>query len=300
MPPYKIQPVDSFQNLKERVDRFFKEPPRCPKSRRQLLLDFINPKTCKDQVTGKHKTPASLLDFISNLSPQTEIFLFGGALRDLAIFGKRGFHSDIDIVVEGDWPACSSYIQSLGAQKNKFGGFRLEISGRPIDIWHAKETWAIRKGLIKYKNISSLTETTILNWDAILMNWRTREILCPQGYLSTLQERRMDIVLFENPNPLGAAVRVFRHLCSKDAKSITQATAEYLANSTTTYTLEQLISYEVSSHGCTFIEPAIYELFKEMKTLEELQIQERLIKASENLKKNGKTLSYQQLELEYK
>ncbi len=132
------------------------------------------------------------------------------------------------------------------------------------------------------------------------MNWRTREILCPQGYLSTLQERRMDIVLFENPNPLGAAVRVFRHLCSKDAKSITQATAEYLANSTTTYTLEQLISYEVSSHGCTFIEPAIYELFKEMKTLEELQIQERLIKASENLKKNGKTLSYQQLELEYK
>ncbi|WP_167145492.1 hypothetical protein [Pseudomonas sp. OTU750018] len=296
----KIQPVDSLQNLKDRVDRFFKENLRRSNFRRQLPLDLKYPKNTSSPLRPEHKTPADLLNFISSLSPENNIFLFGGVLRDLAIFGKRGFNSDIDIVVEGDWARCSDYIQTLGARKNKFGGFRLEVSGWPIDIWNAKETWAISQGLIQYNSIASLTKTTILNWDAILMNWKTRSIICPENYLDDLQERQMDMVLLENPNPLGATVRVFRHLCSKDAKSITKTTAEYLAISAQNYSLNQLRSQEFKSYGNTLIEPAVYELFEKLKEFEEIEIRERFRKAANSLEKNGSTLSYQQLSWEFK
>lgn len=297
--PYKIQPVDSFQKLKDRVDRFFKENLRHSTPSAQLSLDLSHSHNKQKVQRQPHKTPADFLNFISESSPSSNIFLFGGALRDLAIFGKRGFHSDIDIVVDGDWINCTNYIQTLGARKNKFGGFRLEVAGWPIDIWNAKETWAISQGLVQYTNIASLTRTTILNWDAILMDWKTRNIICQDNYLDALRERQMDIVLLQNPNPLGATVRVFRHLCSKDAKSITQATAEYLANSTKDYTLNQLREHELLSHGNIAIETAIYKLFERLKSLEEFEIRERFEKASKSLEKDGITLSSQQLEWKF-
>ncbi len=73
-----------------------------------------------------------------------------------------------------------------------------------------------KQGFTPYIRIASLTETTVLNWDAILMNWRTGAFVCREGYLEDLRERRFDVVLVTNPNPLGMTVRVFRHLCSKE------------------------------------------------------------------------------------
>lgn len=296
--PRKTKPVDSLENLKDRVNRLFKKKPRRSNLGAQLLLTLEKPPLeNKFRNHPTYSSPAQLLNFISESLPNSELYLFGGVLRDLALFGKRGFKSDIDIVVDGDWKNCSEYIQSLGATKNKFGGFRLDISGWPVDIWHAKETWAIAQGLVQYKDIRSLTKTTILNWDAILMDWKTKKIICPENYLEALRERQMDIVLQQNPNPLGAAVRVFRHLCSKDAKSITQTTAEYLAQSTEKYTYSQIKEHELSSYGNTEIEIAIYSLFKKFKEFENLEIREKFERSSRTLKMNGTSLSFQQLKL---
>ena len=71
--------------------------------------------------------------------------------------------------------------------------------------------------------IASLTETTVLNWDAILMNWRNRTFVCRNDYLSSLRTRVLDVVLQQNPNPLAMAVRVFRHLSIKDARQVTMS-----------------------------------------------------------------------------
>ncbi|MDF3932388.1 hypothetical protein [Pseudomonas citronellolis] len=297
MAGHKLKTVGSFENLKSRIERLFEIRPRRSKLSAQLSLELNS--TTPQRKGGSHKSPTDLLNHISETLPNSEIYLFGGVIRDLALFGRNGFNSDIDIVVDGDWPSCKEYLNSIGAKLNKFGGFRLEVSGWPIDIWSAQETWAIRKGLIEFTGISSLTKTTILNWDAVLMNWDTRKIICAPNYLDSLKERQMDIVLRENPNPLGATTRVFRHLCAKDARSITQSTAEFLANSTTFYSLKQIKQYELSSYGSTIIESAIFSLFKRIKELEHLEIRERFEIASRTLEQDGATLSFRQLILNF-
>lgn len=294
---HKIQPVDSLDNLKDRVDRLLQTKLKRSTMSAQLSLDLKNYLEKNHKNSQLQQTPADFLEYLSSSTTNINLYLFGGILRDLALLGQRGFASDIDIVIDGDWHSCLHNLVAMGAQRNKFGGFRLYVSGWPIDIWSARETWAIRQGLVEYTSIESLTKTTILNWDAILMNWQTRKFICQETYLNTLKERQMDIVLRQNPNPLGAAVRVFRHLCSKDAKSITQGTAEYLADSAEKYSLPNLINYEIRSHGNTQIEPAIYKFFRKIKEFEHLEISERFEIASFFLRRDGETLSFHQLDL---
>lgn len=203
------------------------------------------------------------------------------------------------MVVEGNWQNCIPYLESLGAHKNKFGGYRLEVAGWPVDIWNARETWAIRQKLVPYKGIASLTETTVLNWDAILMNWRTRSFICRKNYLDDIKARLLDIVLENNPNPLGMAVRVFRHLCTKDAKRVTPAAAAYLATCTQKYTFEEIISSEIRSYGNSVIDLAIYSFFECIKKNESMKISEKFSAASDYLKNEGVSISGRQSEWDF-
>jgi predicted nucleotidyltransferase len=245
------------------------------------------------------KNITEFLDFMSDALPSGDIYLFGGILRDMALFGRKGFNSDIDLVVEGSWHNCVSYLESLGARKNKFDGYRLEVAGWPIDIWNAKETWAIKQGYVSYMGIASLTETTVLNWDAILMNWRTRNFICREDYLQAINAKLLDIVLEENPNPLGMAVRVFRHLCLKEAQRVTPSAANYLATCTSKFTFDEIKRSEISSYGNTAIEPAVYELFEYLNHSEHLDIRERFNEASDHLKRVGVCSSYMQTRLNF-
>ena len=70
------------------------------------------------------------------------------------------------------------------------------------------------------------------------MNWRYRTFVHADSYLDEINSRVLDVVLEENPNPLGMAVRVFRHLCQANARKITQSAAEYLAHCADTYSFK--------------------------------------------------------------
>ena len=223
------------------------------RSEQQAQLSFnlpVIPSCEKDFGSPKSSVP-EFLNLISGLLPDGDVYLFGGLLRDMALFGRKGFNSDIDLVVEGSWDHCVRFLEYSGANKNKFGGYRLKVDGWPIDIWNARETWAIKHGLVEYSGIQSLTETTMLNWDAILMNWRTKSFISCEGYLEAVKERQLDIVLEKNPNPLGMAVRVFRHFCLKDPKKISSSAAIYLANCTSQYSFDKLRDSEFCSYRNT-------------------------------------------------
>lgn len=295
MAEQKANPVESLQNLRERVERLIQSSAtqRCA-TENQLSLDFPRlPDNQAAQASPKTNI-GEFLGFISSALPHGEVYLFGGVLRDLALFGRRGFSSDIDLVVEGEWHHCVPYLHSLGAIRNKFGGYRLEVDGWPIDIWHARDTWAIRQGLVPYRGIVSLTKTTILNWDAILMNWRTRNFIAPEGYLSAIKSRVMDIVLERNPNPLGMAVRVFRHLSVNDAKKLSPAAVSYLANCTARYRFEEIHGSEVRSYGSPEISRTLYRFFQFIKENEHLDSRSRYKVAAEKLLKDGLVVSYNQ------
>ena len=90
----------------------------------------------------------------------------------------------------------------------------------------------------------------------------------------------MDIVLTENPNPLGAAVRAFRHLCLKDAKELTTRAARYLADAAHEYPDETIIQSEIDSYRDSIIDPAILGFFRHMDTSSEVLIRRQFAGAS--------------------
>ena len=282
MDHHKSQVARTEKNLRERITYLLKENPRRQVKTNQLGL-FANPLMFDDD--GQVKTPTSsiseFLEYMCAALPTGDLYLFGGVLRDLALFGQRGFSSDIDIVVDDDdWTHLVKYLISRGVTQNRFGGFRLKVNEWPIDIWTARETWAIREGLVEYHGIESLTETTILNWDAILLNWRTKRIICNPDYFRQIKGRVMDVVLTENPNPLGAAVRAFRHLCLKDAKRLTTRAAKYLADAAHEYPDETIIKSEIDSYRDSIIDPAILGFFRHMDTSSEDLIRRQFAGAS--------------------
>lgn len=293
---HKVNPVESFGNLKERVERLFRNPARKPTHSAQLDLGLPELLSCE---RGGVHPKENLSDFVWRISEAAsggDVYLFGGVLRDLALLGRSGFQSDIDLVVDGGWKRCSSILESLGAQRNKFGGYRLEVSGWPIDVWCAQETWAVRRGIVEYKGVSSLTETTVLNWDAILMNWRTKEFVCRENYLEDLKGRLLDLVLEQNPNPLGTAVRVFRHLCSKDARGMTPAVADYLAECAFKYSFSDVHKYELKSYGSALVDPAVFFFFSMLRDHKGEDMRRAFELVSESLRLQGISLMFKQQE----
>ena len=281
----KPQPVDSTKNLRDRVDRLFREPVKKSNKLDQQTLDLSTILNCESKIDYPSKNITGFLNFITDAIPDGDVYLFGGVLRDLALLGRKGFNSDIDLVVEGNWSHFVTYLESLNVDKNKFGGYRLTVDGWPVDIWNAKETWAIKQGLVPYKGIASLTETTVLNWDAILMNWRTKNFVYRKNYFEEINSRVLDIVLEKNPNPLGMAVRVFRHLCLKDARKITPAAAKYLAKCADMYSFEVIREAEIGSYKNTIVAPAVHRFFEHIDTAANINIQHQFSIASDILKK---------------
>lgn len=291
----KIQTVSSFENLRHRIDRLFNSYPSSELNSDQLSLELHS--HCVIENDSNFSPSASIsnfLDFINSIVPNGAVYLFGGVLRDVALFGKRGFKSDIDVVVDGDWMDCKAFLESLPSKKNKFGGYRLVIDGWPVDIWSARETWAIQEGLVAYNGISSLLDTTVLNWDAILMNWDSKAFIAKPNYLEQIKDRALDIVLIENPNPLGMAVRVFRHLCIKDAKRISISAIEYLVECTRQFSFTQIKESELNSYGNSAIDVAVYAVFEYLNNLSADQLRKEFLRLEETFEGTGLSLAFRQ------
>lgn len=281
----KPQPVKSIENLRDRVERLFNASVKNINNQDQLSFDLPSISKHELKLSYPSKNIAEFLNFVTAAMPSGDVYLFGGIIRDLALLGRKGFNSDIDLVVEGSWSHFVSYLGSLNAYKNKFGGYRLIIGEWPVDIWNAEETWAIKQGLVKYKGIASLTDTTVLNWDAILMNWRTRSFIYRKNYFEDLKLRMLDIVLEDNPNPLGMVIRVFRHLCLKDARKISVSAIKYLAKSAKMYSYDEIKNSEISSYSNSVIEAPVYRFFKQIDASENQNIQNQFSIASSIIKR---------------
>lgn len=281
----KPKPVGSIENLRDRVERLLYDSVKSPKNQDQLSLDLTGASATAQKINYPGNNIAEFLNFITAAMPDGDVYLFGGIIRDIALLGRRGFNSDIDLVVEGNWTHFVTYLESLNAKKNKFGGYRLMVGEWPVDIWNAKETWAIKQGLVQYKGIASLTETTVLNWDAILMNWRTRSFIYRKNYFEDMRSRTLDIVLEDNPNPLGMFIRVLRHLCLKNAEKISPAAARYLAKNTKNYSYDEIKSFEINSYNNSMIELPIYRFFEHIDTSEYQDIKNQFSVAGDIVKR---------------
>lgn len=186
--------------------------------------------------------------FINEVSATADIFVFGGALRDISLHGGPSFTSDVDTVVHvHDSEAFMDILVRNKAVQNKFGGHRVRFGRWNFDVWEVSRTWAFAEGLVEAHSPLSLLETTFFNWDAILYDWRTGSLHYGQNYFSDLSQKYLELVLEDNPNAVGALVRTLRTLCLSDEILTGPRLSAFVVGRLGDVSNEEILSYEANS-----------------------------------------------------
>jgi len=164
-----------------------------------------------DALLADHPEVASIFNRIAHhVGPPV---LFGGAVRDLMSSGRGARPRDLDLVVE-----CAGvedltdalHASALPMRRTRFGGVRIHAGTLPVDIWPFKDTWAIRKGIVRAGGIHDLPRTTFLNVEAIAVQMgspRGGPRIFEHGFFSAFESRTVEINLEENPFPETCVVR---------------------------------------------------------------------------------------------
>ncbi|WP_017444607.1 hypothetical protein [Gayadomonas joobiniege] len=220
-----------------------------------------------------HHNPGrkQVMEIINPLANIAPVYLFGGAIRDIALEGLYRFYSDLDFVVDCPPEQLADYIKrlptTLPVQQNKFGGYRIHCDKWWLDIWALENTWAFKQGCVKFDSPSSLLKTTILNWDAILYNVKNKQLIMPAHYLAELQSGLLDLQLAENPNPTGALIRILRCLSQKPVHYISPKLCHYLQSQLTITPFEYLKSYEQKHQGTAYLSQIPNVIMNHLTTL---------------------------------
>lgn len=192
-----------------------------------------------------------------------DVYVFGGVLRDLALFGAKGFSSDIDLVHLGNHRSVEESIAMAGVRQNRFGGLRIATDFWFVDLWEARQTWAFRCGLKEYRGVDSLLETTITNWESVLFSLSNDRIICSERYFADLGRGYLDVVCEHNPNALGMYVRLLRAYVCKEAKLLSAKAAETIASGLCSYSLAEVNAYEASHYGQLHVNETAYKYLRE-------------------------------------
>ncbi|MCU4676100.1 hypothetical protein N7931_10685 [Catenovulum sp. 2E275] len=186
-----------------------------------------------------------------------QVYLFGGALRDIALEGIRYFNSDLDFVVDCQPDALNKLMQQLSAtlnvSQNKFGGYRIKCDKWWLDIWPLCQTWAFTHHHVTFDSVNALLNTTITNWDAIIFNLNRQSIISSASYFTELNSGVLDLNLAANPNPQGALLRLLRCLIAKPVKWLTPELQHHLTAQLNKIDFVTLVEYEQQQYSRSYL-----------------------------------------------
>ena len=184
-------------------------PPPDPAKSSQILLKRTQRLLRLDRGHGdQSELTTAIIPLLRSLG---SVALIGGAIRDVARAGRRGFSSDLDFVIYGgDRSDFVAQMKHRDGIRNRFGGYALRGFRWKVDVWHLEDTWAKTAGLVEVKAPSDLLRCTFFDWDSVIYEIDAKRLVLPEDYLERLQSNVMDIRLEENPNPSGSLVRALR------------------------------------------------------------------------------------------
>ncbi|MCQ3000763.1 hypothetical protein NLO98_13500 [Pseudomonas syringae] len=208
---------------------------------------------------------SEVLSFITHLSHVGEVLVFGGLLRDIALFGSKGFNSDIDLVVDCSVEGLKAFFDGgkHAFKRNKFGGYRLEVGGWTVDVWPIRETWAFKHTPITYVGRESLLLTTITNWDSVIYSFKDKKIISSSCYLDCIRYGELDIVLTDNPNEAGVLMRVIKAICDKHAKVLMPRLLGYLKQELPKWQASQIVKAQEELLGKVYLSDVEFYSFRD-------------------------------------
>lgn len=172
-----------------------------------------------------------------------KVSIFGGMIRDIARNGKRGFRSDVDIVIDAPAQQVKELANMLAAKPNLFGGFGYVSSRWKIDFWALETTWAHRHGHIRATSVDDLMEGTFFDWDAVHYDIKRRQLHSQSGYLDKIRSRTLGVNLITTPSAVGNAVRAVRRVLLWDLKA-SQSLVDFVDQVVSDEGIQALSHYE--------------------------------------------------------
>ncbi|MBP2511300.1 hypothetical protein J2855_004955 [Agrobacterium tumefaciens] len=140
------------------------------------------------------------------------VAIVGGMVRDFARVGKQGFKSDIDLVIDAPVAEVADMARSVNARTNVFGGHSITELGWSVDFWALESTWAIREGHVTAGGLTDFIRSTFFDYDAVLYDIKSRQVLHGDSYLDGLQRKVMEVNLLPNPTIIGNLYRAIRRI----------------------------------------------------------------------------------------
>lgn len=141
-------------------------------------------------------------EFIFDLSHRTNVYLFSGIIRNFYLNNKTNDFRDIDLVIEDEVP-LEIFYPHLQLKRNSFGGYKIIIDAVVLDIWVIESTWALNQGQLKLPLQLSyqIPNTTFFNFSSILYSINDNMFIIGKQFKRFLRDKKIDIVLTENPYP---------------------------------------------------------------------------------------------------
>jgi len=157
-------------------------------------------------------------DFVNRLIDKTDVFLFGGVIRDYLFsqfspnadnkYFKNDFE-DIDFVVsELDENIINEYVED----KTQFGGFTLKICDHYYDIWQLSKTWNyeyVNKN--KATHFDVLKSSVFFSFNSVSFHLNTKKWRWGKEFDKTIRYNMLDIVFENNPNPHLCIMRAYKY-----------------------------------------------------------------------------------------
>jgi hypothetical protein len=195
-----------------------------------------------------------LLEVVGRIRKQKwNAVLFGGALRDLMIYGSAYKPRDVDIVVaEITADRIASVFSDCVVKRTRFGGLHLQCNTWSFDIWPLADTWALRNSAKPHAEFEDLPRTTFLNVEAVATDLSTKPGRARQvrenGFFESIAEGMLDINNEENPFPTLCVVRTLI-TAAQLRFSMSRRLCKYLVHYGKQVSPDELVDVQLKHYG---------------------------------------------------
>ena len=98
-------------------------------------------------------------------------------------------------------------MSSAGGERNRFGGYRINLGNWKVEAWLLENTWARQAGICDVETLEDVFDTTFFDWDAIAYDVTRRRVVCDVDYFERIASRILEIRLHHHksrviPGPL--------------------------------------------------------------------------------------------------
>jgi hypothetical protein len=189
--------------------------------------------------------------------------VFGGVLRDLALYGPAERPRDVDIVVNCSSYELSAWLSAFPSQRTRFGGFRVRLHKWNFDIWTLRETWAFTASDME-PTFENLPKTTFFNIEGVAAQLNTaprqKRAVYSFGFADAISSKILDINFEPNPFPQLCIVRglltAVRHRLVLSSRL-----ARYMANHANRTEIAEIVQVQSRHYGVVRLRSQDIELW---------------------------------------